>query len=143
MYEYSMWFAVGLTVALGILGVVALVKALGKYDDNTTKWRWAAGIALALTAIMIGVLVYLDNKWKDDLIKLAQDVNHFSVSPAGAVPKEAAEKAVAAMGIWVPKDIINTLTSEKQPKEPTKSTDKFLDALADAAGKPVKYVSLA
>jgi hypothetical protein len=47
------------------------------------------------------------------------------------------------MGIWVPKDIISTLTSEKQPKEPTKNTDMFLEALAKAADKPVKYVSLA
>jgi hypothetical protein len=141
MYEVLMWIVVGLTVVLGIFGIVALFKAFGKYDDNTTKWRWAAGIALALTAIMIGVLFYLDNKWKDDLIKLAQDVDHFSyVSPVGAVSKEAAEKAVAAMGIWVPKDILNTMTSDKRTA--TKTTDKFLDALAAAADKPVKYVNL-
>jgi len=112
----------------------------------TTKNHILGGILIALGFILGAVMIGLNQKWNDDLVKLAQDKEYFVYVPsnnpltavAEPVSKEAAEKAVADVGGWFNQfDLINALDG----KEPTKGTDELLDKLAfHSDGMTVRYV---
>lgn len=147
MSEGLMWGLSAVPVVLAIIGGILLFNPEKRYDTTKTATNTKIGIVLLLLALILaGVLIYLDYKWKSDLRKLAESIEHFAYVPpnadAGTAPipvtKEAAEKAVASLSPWVPWGLIQTLEDEE--KKPTEATDKFLNALAEASdGKKVMY----